>query len=78
MNLAINPNWRDQNLKCHFCKETRSVKYKSVIIEGNEEVLINYNETHQANIKSFDDLPIIGLRATCYVPIEYVLSCEER
>lgn len=37
MNLSINPNWRDQNLKCHFCKETRSVKYKTVVIEGNEE-----------------------------------------
>lgn len=44
MNLSINPNWRDQSLKCHFCKETRSVKYKSTIIEGNEE-----KEVHVCN-----------------------------
>lgn len=37
MNLSINPNWRDQNLKCHFCKNTESVKYKTIVFEENEE-----------------------------------------
>ena len=37
MNLSINPNWRDQNLECYFCKKTKSVKYKTVIFEENEE-----------------------------------------
>lgn len=28
MSLTINPNWHNENLKCYFCGETRSVKYK--------------------------------------------------
>lgn len=37
MNLSIIPNWRYQNLKCHFCKNTESVKYKTIVFEENEE-----------------------------------------
>lgn len=25
--MKIIPNWQDKNLLCHFCGETRSVKY---------------------------------------------------
>ena len=32
MSLIINPNWRMENLRCHFCGETRSVKYKVKIL----------------------------------------------
>jgi hypothetical protein len=32
MGLTLNPNWHKENLKCHFCGETRSVKYKTKII----------------------------------------------
>lgn len=32
MGLTINPNWRKENLKCYFCGETRSVKYKTKVI----------------------------------------------
>ena len=32
MNIAINPNWHKESLKCHFCGETKSVKYKIKII----------------------------------------------
>lgn len=32
MGLTINPNWSKENLKCHFCGETRSVKYKVKIL----------------------------------------------
>ena len=42
MGLTIIPNWNKENLKCHFCGETRSVKYKTKIliidtIPNNEE-----------------------------------------
>lgn len=29
--LVYNPNWLNEDLKCHFCGETRSVKYKTKI-----------------------------------------------
>lgn len=32
MGFTINPNWRSENLKCYFCGETRSVKYKTTVI----------------------------------------------
>lgn len=42
MSFTINPNWHKENLKCHFCGETRSVKYKTKIliidtVPNNEE-----------------------------------------
>jgi hypothetical protein len=41
--MELIPDWRNKNLKCHFCEETRSVKYKTkvLIIDSfrvNEEV----------------------------------------
>ena len=32
MSIIINPNWQNEKLECHFCGETRSVKYKTKII----------------------------------------------
>lgn len=32
MGFTLNPNWRNENLKCHFCGETKSVKYKTKVI----------------------------------------------
>ena len=32
MGLILNPNWRNENLKCYFCGETKSVKYKTTLI----------------------------------------------
>ena len=31
MNLI--PNWRDKNLRCHFCGNTQSVKYEKEIYD---------------------------------------------
>lgn len=31
MSFIINPNWHQENLKCHFCGETKSVKYKTKV-----------------------------------------------
>lgn len=28
----INHNWYNENLRCHFCGNTRSVKYKTKVI----------------------------------------------
>jgi hypothetical protein len=30
--MELIPNWRDKNLKCYFCGETKSVKYKTTVI----------------------------------------------
>ena len=30
--FEIIPNWSKKNLRCHFCGETRSVKYKTTIV----------------------------------------------
>lgn len=32
MGFTINPNWQNEDLKCHFCGKTKSVKYKTKII----------------------------------------------
>ena len=32
MSFTINSNWRNENLKCYFCGETKSVKYKTTLI----------------------------------------------
>ena len=32
MGLIVNPNWYKENLKCHFCGEARSVKYKTKVL----------------------------------------------
>ena len=32
MGFVFNPNWHTDNAKCHFCGETRSVKYKTKIL----------------------------------------------
>lgn len=32
MSIIYNPNWRLENSKCHFCGETRSVKYKTNVL----------------------------------------------
>ena len=31
--MKLIPNWQDQNLRCHFCNETRSVKYTMQIFD---------------------------------------------
>lgn len=28
----VNPNWLNENLRCHFCGNTQSVKYKTKVI----------------------------------------------
>lgn len=28
----INPNWHNEHLKCHFCGNTQSVKYKTKVV----------------------------------------------
>lgn len=38
------PDWRTKNLKCHFCGETRSVKYKTKILEVNNSKVNNKME----------------------------------
>ena len=30
--IKLIPDWRDKNLKCHFCGETRSVKYAMKVL----------------------------------------------
>lgn len=30
--MKLIPNWQDRKLKCHFCGDTRSVKYKTKIL----------------------------------------------
>lgn len=44
----------------------------------NEEVLINYNETHQTNIKSFDDLPIIDQMDGAVASYQYENIAEDQ
>lgn len=36
------PDWRQKNLKCYFCGETRSVKYSMTIFDpaSNKEIKI--------------------------------------
>jgi hypothetical protein len=31
MKFKLIPDYRNKNLKCHFCEETRSVKYEAII-----------------------------------------------
>lgn len=33
MEIKLIENWRDKNLRCHFCGETRSVKYEKEIFD---------------------------------------------
>ena len=33
--MKLIPGWRDKNLKCYFCGETRSVKYSIKIIHDD-------------------------------------------
>ena len=30
--MKLIENWKDKNLKCHFCGETRSVKYEALTL----------------------------------------------
>lgn len=31
------PDWIERDLKCHFCGETKSVKYQmTIVVSGNE------------------------------------------
>lgn len=34
--MKIIENWQDKNLKCHFCGETRSVKYEVITLVKDE------------------------------------------
>lgn len=34
--MKLIENWQDKNLKCHFCGETRSVKYEALTLVKNE------------------------------------------
>ena len=36
--MKLIPNWRDKNLKCYFCGETRSVKYTTEIQTQSESI----------------------------------------
>lgn len=31
--MNIIPNWKERNLRCHFCGETRSVKYEIEVFD---------------------------------------------
>lgn len=31
--MKLIPDWRNKNLRCHFCDETRSVKYTMKIFD---------------------------------------------
>ena len=32
MHFTSNPKWQNENLKCHFCGESKNVKYKTNVI----------------------------------------------
>ena len=34
--MKLIPDWRNKNPRCHFCGETRSVKYEVVTLVKNE------------------------------------------
>lgn len=34
--MKLIENWQDKSLKCHFCGETRSVKYEALTLVKNE------------------------------------------
>lgn len=36
--MELIPNWQDQNLICHFCGETRSVKYQLEIHDFESDI----------------------------------------
>lgn len=33
MKNRLIPNWQNKNLRCHFCNETRSVKYETEVFD---------------------------------------------
>lgn len=33
MKNRLIPNWQNKNLRCHFCDETRSVKYETEVFD---------------------------------------------
>lgn len=33
MDFTLIPNWRNKNLRCHFCSITESVKYETEIFD---------------------------------------------
>ena len=33
MEYKLIPNWQNKNLRCHFCDETRSVKYETEVFD---------------------------------------------
>lgn len=45
MSIVYNPNWRNENLKCYFCGETRSVKYKTKVLIS--DTIPNNKETEK-------------------------------
>lgn len=32
-NFRLNPNWREQNIRCYFCGTANSVKYLAKIVD---------------------------------------------
>lgn len=39
------PDWKNKGLKCYFCNDNRSVKYKVIITEnGNEKEVYSCNK----------------------------------
>lgn len=38
--MRIIPNWQEKNLRCHFCGETRSVKYMIEGFDGYGEICV--------------------------------------
>ena len=65
MGFILNPNWRNENLTCHFCGKTRSVKYKTKIlivdsISNDEEKEIEVCVCNKCA------LPLIGLEESGY------------
>lgn len=62
MGFVLNPNWRKNNAKCHFCGETRSVKYKTNILLV-DSVPNDEEKEREVCVCNKCTLPLIGSEA---------------
>lgn len=37
MNIRVNPDWQNQNIRCHICFNTKSVKYLAEVFDPLED-----------------------------------------
>ena len=56
--MNIIPNWKERNLRCHFCGETRSVKYE--IVEDSKKPNIITTETELRKYGNLTGSPVLG------------------